>query len=83
MTRRGLFNPFPIQVDGGINPKTARESIKAGANHLVAGTYVFEAANMREAISSLNLKDEGQFYGKQQSFAARDDRFSSRQTVPC
>ena len=30
-----------IQVDGGINRKTAKECINAGANILVAGSYIF------------------------------------------
>lgn len=31
-----------LEVDGGINPQTARQAIDAGANVLVAGTAVFE-----------------------------------------
>ena len=31
-----------LEVDGGINPKTARQAIDAGADVLVAGTAVFE-----------------------------------------
>ena len=42
---------FDIQVDGGINPETAKLCIEAGANVLVSGTYLFKAANMREAIA--------------------------------
>jgi ribulose-phosphate 3-epimerase len=30
-----------LEVDGGINPQTARQAIDAGANVLVAGTAVF------------------------------------------
>ena len=30
-----------IQVDGGINRKTAKECVNAGANILVAGSYIF------------------------------------------
>ena len=33
--------PIELEVDGGINPSTAAECIKAGANVLVAGTAVF------------------------------------------
>jgi ribulose-phosphate 3-epimerase len=33
--------PVEIEVDGGINPETARTARKAGANVLVAGTAVF------------------------------------------
>jgi ribulose-phosphate 3-epimerase len=35
--------PIDLEVDGGINPDTARQVIKAGANVLVAGTSVFKA----------------------------------------
>lgn len=34
--------PIDIEVDGGINPETARQVIEAGANVLVAGTAVFK-----------------------------------------
>lgn len=42
-----------IQVDGGINEKTAKLALKAGANILVAGSYIFGAKNREEAIKSL------------------------------
>ena len=42
-----------IQVDGGINSQTAKKVKKAGANVLVAGTYVFGAKNFKKAIESL------------------------------
>ena len=45
--------PFDIQVDGGIDDKTASQAIKAGANHLVAGTYLFEGGGMKEKIKGL------------------------------
>jgi len=45
-----------IQVDGGINENTARQVIKAGANILVAGTYVFKSRNMKQAIRDLRGK---------------------------
>ena len=38
-----------IQVDGGINADTADIVKKAGANVLVAGTYLFKAEDMRKA----------------------------------
>ncbi|MCH9632130.1 MAG: Ribulose-phosphate 3-epimerase [Chlamydiae bacterium] len=44
---------FPIQVDGGINLETAKKCIDAGANDLVAGTYVFKEPSMKDAIQSL------------------------------
>jgi ribulose-phosphate 3-epimerase len=42
-----------IEVDGGINPKTARLAIKAGANVLVAGGAVFNAHSVQEGIAEL------------------------------
>ncbi len=38
-----------LEVDGGINPETAKEVIKAGANVLVAGTAVFKDGPARYA----------------------------------
>lgn len=45
--------PFDIQVDGGINPETAKLCVEAGANDLVAGTYLFSIPNMKEGIEIL------------------------------
>lgn len=45
--------PFDIQVDGGINEQTAKECLEAGANNLVAGTYLFKAPDMKKAVQSL------------------------------
>lgn len=44
---------FPIQVDGGINNETAKKCIQAGANDLVAGTFLFEKENMAQGIEEL------------------------------
>jgi ribulose-phosphate 3-epimerase len=33
---------IPLEVDGGVNPETARLCIEAGATALVAGTAVFK-----------------------------------------
>lgn len=46
-------SPFYIQVDGGINPETAKLCREAGANVIVAGTYLFKAKNMKQAIQEL------------------------------
>lgn len=43
----------PIQVDGGINDKTAPEVKKSGASILVAGSYLFKAADMKNAVELL------------------------------
>lgn len=45
--------PFDIQVDGGINEQTAEQCIKAGANVIVSGSYLFGAPNMAAAINKL------------------------------
>ncbi len=42
-----------IEVDGGINPMTAEESIGAGADILVAGTAIFKGGNYKKNIESL------------------------------
>jgi len=42
-----------IQVDGGINAETAKLCIQAGADILVAGSYIFGAENRQKAIESL------------------------------
>jgi ribulose-phosphate 3-epimerase len=42
-----------IEVDGGINPETARVSIQNGANVLVAGTSIFKANDYAKAIHDL------------------------------
>jgi ribulose-phosphate 3-epimerase len=45
--------PFDIEVDGGVDDKTAPLCVQAGANVLVSGTYLFRAPNMQQAISGL------------------------------
>jgi ribulose-phosphate 3-epimerase len=42
-----------IGVDGGINMETARDVIAAGADHLVAGTYIFSSPEPAAALQSL------------------------------
>lgn len=42
-----------IEIDGGVNSETAPRLAQAGADILVAGSYVFNAANPLEAISQL------------------------------
>jgi len=42
-----------IQVDGGINLETGREVVRAGANVLVAGSYIYSAADPADAVKSL------------------------------
>ena len=45
-----------IEVDGGINKETAKEVIEAGANVLVAGTFVFGSKDVKKAIMDLRGK---------------------------
>lgn len=42
-----------IAVDGGINDETGKKCVKAGANVLIAGSYIFKAEDRVEAIESL------------------------------
>ena len=42
-----------IQVDGGINEKTASLAVTSGAENLVAGTYLFKSEDMSLAIDKL------------------------------
>lgn len=47
-----------VQVDGGINPETAKTAAQAGVDICVAGTSVFKAEDAREAINTLKAADE-------------------------
>ena len=49
---RAIFTK-DIAVDGGINQLTAKLVKEAGANVLVAGSYIFGAKNIQQAIDSL------------------------------
>ena len=42
-----------IEIDGGVTDKNAAELVKAGADVLVAGSYVFNAENQPETIKGL------------------------------
>ncbi|OQB48289.1 MAG: Ribulose-phosphate 3-epimerase [Firmicutes bacterium ADurb.Bin153] len=42
-----------IEVDGGVNSKTAEKVRRAGADVLVAGTYIFRAEDAEAAIRTL------------------------------
>jgi ribulose-phosphate 3-epimerase len=44
---------YHIEVDGGINPATARASREAGANVMVAGTSIFRTADVAVEIAAL------------------------------
>jgi ribulose-phosphate 3-epimerase len=44
---------FLIEVDGGVNDKTAPALIRAGVDVLVAGSFIFGAKDYKQAISAL------------------------------
>ena len=47
---------FDIEIDGGINAQNAPLAVEAGANILVAGSSVFGAENVSEAVSALRCR---------------------------
>lgn len=49
---RSMYPKLDIEVDGGINDKTSKEVINAGANILVAGSYIFNG-DIKQNIKSL------------------------------
>ncbi len=42
-----------IEVDGGVNPETARLCVEAGANVLVAGSAIYGKKDLKDAIRSI------------------------------
>ena len=42
-----------IEVDGGVKPSNIAEVVNAGANVIVAGSAIFNAGNIYEAVKSL------------------------------
>ena len=42
-----------VEIDGGVNMETAPALVEAGADILVAGSYVFKAPDQAEAIAAL------------------------------
>ena len=47
-----------VSVDGGINAETGARCAAAGANVLLAGSFLFKAADMRDAIADMRWKIE-------------------------
>jgi len=52
-TIRKMKPDLEIQIDGGINEETYKSAIEAGANNLVAGSYIFKAEDKIKAIEIL------------------------------
>lgn len=48
-----MYKDKKIEVDGGINDKTVNLVKEAGANVIVAGSYIFKSKNIKDAIMSL------------------------------
>ncbi|ADL42767.1 ribulose-phosphate 3-epimerase [Caldicellulosiruptor obsidiansis OB47] len=47
---------FEIEVDGGINEETIVDCVNAGANVIVAGSYVFDSGDVSKSIEILRSK---------------------------
>ena len=45
--------PIRLEVDGGIDPDTAKLALEAGADTLVAGSSIFGGGNYKDAIAAL------------------------------
>ena len=50
---REKYSKIKIEVDGGINPETAKKTVEAGADILVSGSYIFESEDIKRAIDEL------------------------------
>ena len=48
-----LCKDFLLEIDGGVNEKTAHELIKRGANMLVSGNYFFKSDNRKAVVDYL------------------------------
>lgn len=51
--REQMGNAIDLEIDGGINPDTAKLAIEAGINVLVAGNCIFSAGDPARMISCL------------------------------
>ncbi len=54
---RGMLGSRDLEVDGGIDEATGREAVQAGANVLVAGSFIFESDSYFSAIEALKQAD--------------------------
>lgn len=55
---RAAYSELAIQVDGGINGETFGPAIRAGASHLVVGSYLADQADLAYATERLALAFE-------------------------
>jgi ribulose-phosphate 3-epimerase len=56
---RAMIGDRDLEVDGGIDDITAGDVIEAGANVLVAGSYIYNSDSYMEAIDQLRAGGEG------------------------
>ena len=54
-----ISHPIYLEVDGGINAEIAEDTVKAGADVLVAGSYIFKSASPETAVQSLRVINTG------------------------
>lgn len=54
---RAMLGDRDLEVDGGIDDQTAQAVVEAGANVLVAGSYIFGSPSYLEAIERLKTAD--------------------------
>lgn len=53
LSKKNKGHRYNIEVDGGINATTGRACVEAGANVLVAGSYIYNADDPKIAIQNL------------------------------
>lgn len=56
---RAMIGERDLEVDGGIDENTAPAVVKAGANVLVAGSYIFNHHSYQEAVQLLKTIENG------------------------
>lgn len=56
---RAMIDNRDLEVDGGIDSTTAQAVIEAGANVLVAGSFIFNNESYLDAIESIRACDSG------------------------
>lgn len=56
--------PFDIEVDGGITDETAALAAEAGANIFVAGTSLFKAPDLKQAVADMRQSATANFIEK-------------------
>jgi len=54
---RAMLGERDLEVDGGIDAETAAQVIQAGANVLVAGSYIYRSRSYLAAIESLRANE--------------------------